>query len=62
MLVNFYLVKNKKNINNSTITKAREKINTDLESIKLYDVMYIIEKSAHASKMHTLILKRFLME
>ncbi len=37
------LVKNHKIINNSTTTKAREKINTDLESIKLYDVMYFIE-------------------
>jgi hypothetical protein len=35
MFCNFYLVKNHKIANNSTTTKAREKIRTDLESFEL---------------------------
>jgi hypothetical protein len=34
MFCNFYLVKNHKIANNSTTTKAREKISTDLESLE----------------------------
>jgi len=41
MFCNFYLVKNHKIAKNSTTTKAREKISTDLESLefeKFFDV------------------------
>jgi hypothetical protein len=34
MFCNFYFVKNHKIGNNSTTTKAREKISTDLESLE----------------------------
>jgi len=34
MFYNFYFVKNHKSANNSTNTKAREKINTGLESLE----------------------------
>ena len=34
MFCNFYLVKNHNNAKNSTTTKAREKISTDLESLE----------------------------
>ncbi len=34
MFCNFYLVKNHKTATNSTTTKAREKISTDLESLE----------------------------
>jgi hypothetical protein len=34
MFCNFYLVKNHKIAKNSTTTKAREKISTDLESLE----------------------------
>jgi hypothetical protein len=47
MFCNSYLVKNYKAANNSTITKAREKICTDLESFefqKFFDV-YLTEFS-----------------
>ncbi len=37
MFCNFYLVKNHKIANNSTTTKARAKISTDLESLKFYN-------------------------
>ncbi len=40
---NFYLVKNHKIANNSTTTKAREKISTDLESLefeKFFDACF----------------------
>jgi hypothetical protein len=36
MFCNFYLVKNNKIAKNSTTTKAREKIITDLESLEFY--------------------------
>jgi hypothetical protein len=34
MFCNFYLVKNHKIVKNSTTTKAKEKISTDLESLE----------------------------
>ena len=34
MFCKFYLVKNQKNAKNSTTTKAREKLSTDLEFLK----------------------------
>jgi hypothetical protein len=34
MFCNFYLAKNHKITNNSTTTKARERIRTDLESVE----------------------------
>jgi hypothetical protein len=38
MFCNFYLVKNHRIADNSTTTKAREKIRTDLESLEFFDV------------------------
>jgi hypothetical protein len=37
MFCGFYLVKNLKIVINSTTTKAREKIDTDLESLEFYN-------------------------
>ncbi len=37
---NFYLVKNHKIANNSTTTKAIEKISTYLESLKIFDTRF----------------------
>jgi hypothetical protein len=36
MLCHFYLVKNHKIANNSTTTKTREKISTDLKSLEFF--------------------------
>jgi len=41
MFCNFYLVKNRKIANNSTTTKASEKISTDLETLEFFDVCWI---------------------
>jgi len=38
MFCNFYLVKNHRIANNSTTTKAREKIRRGLESLEFFDV------------------------
>jgi hypothetical protein len=36
MFCGFYLVKNRKIVKNSTATKAREKISSDLESLEFF--------------------------
>jgi hypothetical protein len=41
MFCNLYLVKNRKIANNSTTTKASEKISTDLETLEFFDVCWI---------------------
>jgi hypothetical protein len=48
IFLNFYLVKNHKIANNSTTTKARKKLSTDLESLesqKCFDVCLTIIKN-----------------
>jgi hypothetical protein len=39
---NFYLVKNNKLVNNSTTTRATEKIGIDLESLEVYNILMYI--------------------
>ncbi len=41
MFCNFYLDKNCRIADNSTITKAREKISTDLESLEFWKNVYV---------------------
>ncbi len=41
MFGSFYLVKNHKHAKNSTTTKAREKINTDLASLEFKKMRYV---------------------
>jgi len=40
LLSNFYLVKNHKIAKNSAITRGREKISTDLESVEFFDACW----------------------
>jgi len=40
MFCNFYLVKNHKIADNSTTTKVREKISTDLDSLEFLECMF----------------------
>jgi hypothetical protein len=61
MFCNFYLVKNHKIVKNSTITKAREKISTDLESLEFKTIEVCLTKFKNNQISLNKISHRFLL-
>jgi len=61
MFKNIYLVKSYKIANCQATAKAREKINTDLESLKSYFYQILLNKISHIFLVTTKLLPMLLM-